>query len=270
MKKKYWFEWLWLCLALLLIVVPVILMIVWIFTERWAWPSLVPQVFSARAVNEVLRRRGELFQLAFSSMVISLTVAFFSAVISLLTARALVFYEFPGKQFFYFMTIFPLMIPALVLAMGIQLVFIRLGLNNTVAGVILVHLITSLPYAVRLVMDGTEALGMRLEEQARVLGASVWQAFFRTTLPALAPVLLSAFCMAYIVSFSQYFLTLLIGGGRVKTFTVVMVPYLQSGNRNIACVYSVLFLGITFVLFGILEKLAGHWTKQNSGGFYES
>ena len=73
------------------------------------------------------------------------------------------------------------MVPATVFAMGIQITFIRMGLNNTVAGVILAHLIYSLPYAVRLIMDGTRAVGIALEEQARVLGAGPFQAFRRTT-----------------------------------------------------------------------------------------
>ena len=50
------------------------------------------------------------------------------------------------------------------------MIFIRLGLNNTVLGVIIAHLICSLPYAVHLLIDGTRAVGNRLEEQARVLG----------------------------------------------------------------------------------------------------
>ena len=73
-----------------------------------------------------------------------------------------------------------------------------------------------------------------------------------------------------IVSFSQYFLTLLLGGGRVKTFAVVMVPYLQSGSRNIACIYSILFMGITLMVFAVFERIAGHWTRQMVGGYYES
>ena len=168
----------------------------------------------------------------------------------------------------YFCSILPFMVPVTVFAMGIQVTFIKLGWNNTVWGVICAHLVCSLPYAVRLLMDGTEALGDGLEEQARVLGASAGQAFFRVALPLLVPVLLSAFSMAYIVSFSQYFLTLLIGGGQVKTFTIVMVPYLQGGDRNIACVYSVIFLGITLVLFGIFEWTAGKISKNNSTEFY--
>lgn len=69
--------------------------------------------------------------------------------------------------------------------------------------------------------------------------------------------MLSSFSVAYIVSFSQYFLTLLIGGGQVKTFTIVMVPLLQGGNRNIASVYSTVFLGVTLIIFGVFEWAAG-------------
>ena len=113
-------------------------------------------------------------------------------------------------------------------------------------------------------------MGIALEEQARVLGAGPFQAFRRTTLPMLVPVILSAVSMSYIVSFSQYFLTLLLGGGRIKTFAVVMVPYLQSGSRNIACVYSILFMGITLLVFAVFERIAGYWTGQMAGGYYES
>ena len=62
------------------------------------------------------------------------------------------------------------MVPVTVFAMGVQIVFIKMRLNNTITGVIIAHLICSLPYAVRLLTDGTQAVGMRLEEQARVLG----------------------------------------------------------------------------------------------------
>ena len=232
------------------ILIPAASLVVWVFTERWAWPGLFPQVLSDRAVMEIVRRKGELFSLMASSIMISSVVAVLSAAIGVLTSRALILYRFRGKDLMSFLTVLPLMVPATVFAMGIQITFIRMGLNNTVAGVILAHLIYSLPYAVRLIMDGTRAVGIALEEQARVLGAGPFQ--------------------AYIVSFSQYFLTLLLGGGRIKTFAVVMVPYLQSGSRNIACVYSILFMGITLLVFAVFERIAGYWTGQMAGGYYES
>ena len=61
--------------------------------------------------------------------------------------------------------------------------------------------------------------------------------------------------MAYLVSFSQYFLALLIGGGNVRTFTVIMVPYLQNGDRTLVAGYSMLFLLVTLCTFVLLRRL---------------
>lgn len=251
-----------------IIIIPIITMVIWTFTERWAWPDLIPQVFSMRAAEGIFRNSKQLVQVFSSSILISVVVALLSVIVGTMTARALVFYEFKGKNIFYFLTILPFMVPATVFAMGIQVSFIKMGLNNTIFGVIIAHLICSLPYAVRLLMDGTIAVGNRLEEQARVLGASPWKAFFKVTLPVLMPVVLSSFSMAYIVSFSQYFLTLLIGGGQVKTFTIIMVPYLQSGDRNIASVYSMIFLGITMIVFIIFEWIAKKIGQEQGTEFY--
>lgn len=254
--------------VLLTILFPLFVMLLWIFVERWAWPDLWPQVFSLRALQEILGRKEELLNLLLSSVWISTVVGVLSVIIGTMTSRALVCYEFPGKKCMHFFSILPFMVPATVFAMGIQVTFIKMGLNNTVTGVIIVHLVCSLPYAIRLIIDGMEALGTGYEEQARVLGASSWQAFLKVTFPVLTPVLISAMNMAYIVSFSQYFLTLLIGGGGVKTFTIVMVPYLQSGDRNIACIYSTLFLAVTLLVFALFEKLAGKWNNNEGESFY--
>ena len=267
-KRKNIWGTLIITIFILLIIVPLLTIVVWAFTERWAWPELIPQTFSLRAWEAVVRDRKELAQLFFSSMLISLTVAFFSVVIGTMTARALECYEFFGKKAFSFLSMLPFLVPATVFAMGIQIAFIRAGLSGTIVGVMIVHLICSLPYAVTLLQDGTRALGTRLEEQARVLGAGPWTAFFKVTLPNLFPVMLSAFSMSYIVSFSQYFLTLMIGGGSVKTFAIVMVPFLTGGERNFASVYSLIFLSVTIVVFGLFEWIVSRFVQEEEIEYY--
>lgn len=252
------------------IVLPLLFLVLFAFSQRYAWPDFLPQKFSLTAFHEISRQKGALTQLFFSSILISTVVALLSAVIGLLTARALCLYQFRGKRIVMFLTVLPFMAPATVFAMGIQTTFIRLGLNNTVQGVIAAQLIYSLPYAVRLLTDATAALGTGLEQQARVLGANAWQAFLQISLPLLLPVLLSAAVMSYIVSFSQYFLTLLLGGGQVRTFAIVMVPYLQGGKRNIACMYSLLFLCVTILVFFVFSWIAKRWQKDAGGAFYGS
>ena len=269
MKRKGFLGNLVIILFIFLILAPLVTIGVWVFTERWAWPSLIPQVFSLRALESVFRDREELVQLFVSSMGISLVVAFLSIVIGVMTARALECYEFFGKRVFSFLSLLPFLVPGTVFVMGVQILFIKINLSGTVVGVILVHLICSLPYAILLLQDGTRAIGTRLEEQARVLGANPWKAFFKVTLPNLLPVILSAFSMAYIVSFSQYFLTLMIGGGRVKTFSIVMVPYLSGGERNLASVYSMIFLLITICIFGVFEWIVSRITKEQEVEYFD-
>ena len=68
--------------------------------------------------------------------------------------------------------------------------------------------------------------------------------------------------MSYIISISQYFLTLLIGGGNVKTISVVMVPYMQSGERNFSSIYAVIFLIVTIVICVIFDALAKYFVRE--------
>lgn len=250
------------------ILLPLLNLIIWAFTERWAWPDLLPQTYSFRAIKEIFSRKSEMIQLFISSIMLSMIVAILSVIIGIMTARAFVFYDFKGKRQLYFATLLPFLIPGTVFAMGIHVMFIKWDLSNSILGVIIVHLIYSLPYATRLLMDGTLAIGNKLEEQAKVLGATSFQAFTKTTLPILSPVILSSLSMSYIVSFSQYFLTLLIGGGKVKTFAIVMFPYLSGGDRNMASTYSLVFLGITILIFGVFQLIVSRINKNISTDFY--
>lgn len=257
-----------LLLLAICILLPLLNIVMWAFTERWPWPKLLPEAYSIRGITQILARKDEMLELFMSSIILSMIVAILSVVIGIMTARAFVFYDFKGKNQIYFASILPFLIPCSVFAMGIHVTFIKLGLSNTILGVIIVHLIYSLPYATRLLMDGTQAVGNKLEEQAKVLGATTFQAFIKVTLPILSPVILSSLSMAYIVSFSQYFLTLLIGGGKVKTFTIVMFPYISSGDRNVVAAYTLVFLGITMIIFTFFNYIVSRFNKNVSRDFY--
>ena len=73
------------------------------------------------------------------------------------------------------------------------------------------------------------------------------------TLPSLLPGILSSVSMGFILSYSQYFTTLMVGGGRVKTIALVLVPYIQSGDRALSSVYSVAFVGSALLVFFLFE-----------------
>ena len=257
--RKYPLLKLLLNTTLCCIFLPIVVVVLWSVTGRWPWPNLLPESYTLRTINELFFGSASLPKLLLSSISLALTVGILGTVIGILSARATELYRFRGKALVYMGSFFPLLVPGTVFAMGIQITLIRLGLSDTVAGVILVHLIAAVPYCITIMTDVTRAVGDRYEQQAMVLGATPLRSFFEVTLPSLLPGILSSVSMGFILSYSQYFTTLMVGGGRVKTIALVLVPYIQSGDRALSSVYSVAFVGsalLVFFLFeGIIHKL---------------
>jgi putative spermidine/putrescine transport system permease protein len=179
-----------------------------------------------------------------------------------MTARATELYDFPGKKLVSMASFLPLLVPGTVFAMGIQITLIKLGLSDTLTGVVIVHLIAAVPYCITIMTDVTRAVGDKFEQQAMVLGAGPLRAFFEGTLPSLLPGILASMSMGFVLSYSQYFTTLMVGGGRVKTIALVLVPYIQSGDRALSSVYCVAFVASALAVFHIFESLMRSWQKQ--------
>lgn len=267
MKKNKYF---WINgLIALSIILPILLLVLWSVSTRWPWPDLLPHSFSWRGISDLWRQNYDFTRILLSSMLISIVVAILSVFISLTTSRAYILLQSKQSQMvLYQMLSLPFVIPAVVFGMGIHQLMIQWGLNNTALGVILVHLIYSLPYATYLILDAYQSIGLKLEEQARLLGSTAFQAFRLVTFPLLLPVMATAFSMSYIVSFSQYFLTALIGGGQIKTFTIVMFPYLQNNDRPIASSYALVFLIFTFLVFLVFEAISKFLQRKYQTSYY--
>lgn len=240
----------------ILIIMPLIVLVIWSVAKNWRFPNLLPESLTDRGFKELFSSTSGVFSVVVSSVFLSVCVGILSTMIGILTSRAIVIYDFKFKNAILFFNLLPLMIPATAFAMGIHVVFIYFGINDTVLGVIIIHLICSLPYPVNIMTDITKMSGKGLEEQALLLGATPFKAFKEVSIPALSPGLITSFCMAYIISFSQYFITLIIGGGNVQTLSTLMVPYIQSGDRTISGAYSVAFILSTLLLFGIVEAIS--------------
>ena len=136
----------------------------------------------------------------------------------------------------------PIIVPAIVATMGIHVLFIRLGLANSIPGVALVHLIPTIPYFVLVMASVFANYGTELEETARTLGAGPIQVFLHVTLPAIGPGLLVASMFTFLVSWSQYVTTLLIGGGRTITLPLVLFPFIAGANHSVSAAISLVFV----------------------------
>lgn len=266
-KKSPRLSYVLIAVHLMCIVVPLLVLMLWAFTSSWSWPALLPEGFSDRGIVEIFRSQKNLGAVIGQSILIALAVAVLTTLIAALAARALTRHTFVGKELFRFATVLPFLIPTTVFAMGVQVIFIKIGLANTLFGVIVAHSIVALPYAVAILSDIMQAAGSRLEEQARVSGAGYLDCLVHIQIPLYLPGLLSAATLSYIVSFSQYFLTLLIGGGVVKTLAGVMFPFLIGSDRTIAGAYALVFFVATLGVFLLFEFLIKRHTARKAEYF---
>ncbi|MGF3065918.1 ABC transporter permease [Facklamia sp. P12945] len=249
-------------LIFIVIFLPISILLIWAFTARWPWPHLIPHNLSLRGFENLVRQPNQLLTLILSSVFISSCVAMLSSLIALMTARATVMAKGFFKNFIQLTIALPFLIPVIVFATGIHQKMFEWGWANKLWGVILAHLIYSLPYASYLVIDAYHAVGLHLEEQAWVLGANKLKAFWKITFPLLLPVLATSLATSFIVSFSQYFLTLMIGGGKIQTLSVIIFPYLQRNDRTIASIYALFFLIISFLVMGLLSWLSNLYQSK--------
>lgn len=224
----------------------------------WLWPSLLPAAWNLRAWEDAFRSSSGVLPAAASSLAIAITVSLLSVLIAFPAARILALRSFRFKGALLFLLFLPILSPPLAAAMGLHILFLRLGLAGHFLGVVLVHLIPAIPYVALLLVGSFSRLDIDLEAQARTLGASPFTVLRRVTIPLLAPGLAVAASFGFLISWSQYILTLLIGGGEVIMLPLALVAAQRSGDQALAAAICILFLAPT----GFLFLLVGRWLRE--------
>lgn len=232
--------------------VPLLLLVVLSGSIFWPYPDLLPRDFSFEYHRRVFGDAR-----AFAAIGTSLALGFSSSLLTLAVSipagKALAHYDFAGKSAVKILSLIPMVVPGVVVTIGCHLSMIRLGLTNSFFGVVLIHSIFALPFGIRIMCNVFEIVGTRLQEQARVLGAGPAFTFFRVTLPQIVPGAQAAAILGFTISIAQYITTLMIGGGRIITITVLLVPHMGSGQTHIASVYSLLLIVAAVASLSLME-----------------
>jgi ABC-type spermidine/putrescine transport system permease subunit II len=106
----------------------------------------------------------------------------------------------------------PQVVPVIIVALGIMLVFNRLHLYGSMVGIILAHAMLALPFVVINLAGGLRQRGETLALAARVMGASPFRAFWHVTLPSLRASIVTSAIFAFFVSFDELVVALFVMG----------------------------------------------------------
>ncbi|MCF2971664.1 ABC transporter permease subunit [Synechococcus sp. Nb3U1] len=203
---------------------------IWFLTQSWYFPDGWPQQWSLGGWQRLLSSGSQVGSGFGQSLSIALITTLLALLLGIPAGRVL------GRQavpaWIRLILLLPIITSPLAVVMGMQGVLIRLRLEGTLLGVLLVHLIPVIPYMALVMGSVFSRFDSGYEAQARSLGADPWQVWWQVTLPLVAPGMAIGAVFAFLISWNEFLLTFLIGGGRVLTLPMLLYSLLQGGNNT--------------------------------------
>jgi|TARA_B100001964_G_scaffold115562_1_gene128819 multiple sugar transport system permease protein len=207
----------------------------WIdFTPAWkGWRSLglsPDTIWSESTVRE------EFFNRFSNSFIISVSASSLAALLGSTAAYGLSRFNYkfgplrnPDISFFF---LSQLILPPVVLALPVLVLYKELDLFDTRIGVILLYTLMVLPIVIWIMRDQFNAVPIELEEAALVDGSSVWGGYIKIVLPIVMPGIVAAFILSLVLCWNEYFFAALITSTHAKTLPVMVAS--QTGSQGIS------------------------------------
>ena len=163
------------------------------------------------------------------SLIIAVLATVISVVIGTLGALGLKRYEFRGKRFINSMLYVPIIVPEIVLAVALLIIFTNIGLSLGMGSILVGHCTFCIPYAVVTIKGRISGDGYDLEEASMDLGANRIQTFLRVTLPSMVPGIMSAAFLSFTLSIDDVVMSNLLAGARNSTLPVLILSMNRTG-----------------------------------------
>ncbi|MBZ0294559.1 MAG: iron ABC transporter permease [Anaerolineae bacterium] len=198
----------------------------------------------------------------------------FTLLLALPAAYVFARFRFPGKSLLLSLSTLAFVLPTIVVAAAFRALIGPQGLVNqtlmslfsfssppvqlerTFAIIVIVHVFYNYAVALRIISGYWINQGPRIEEAARVLGASGWRLWYSVRLPMLRPAILAAAALVFIFTFTSFGVILILGGVRFATLEVEIYRQTANfGNLPLAAALSIAQILIMLVLLLFYTRL---------------
>jgi putative spermidine/putrescine transport system permease protein len=190
-----------------------------------------------------------------ASLKISIIATLIGVPLGVAAGYALVRSEMRWKGSISLLLLGPLVIPGIIAGAAIYIFFVQLNdglgirLANSMTGLVLAHVLLTIPWSMRLTFASLEGIDKGPEEAAANLGASPLIVFWRVTLPALKPAIVGGSIFSFIQSFENLEMTLFLVGPGTTTLPIAMMNYLEfRADPTVAAVATIQILIVAVAL----------------------
>lgn len=206
----------------------------------------------------------------FNSTVVSIVTPLVSTLVASLAAYSLVRLNWKGSRFLSGAVFSAYLMPSVLLVISIYQIFARIGLTNSLLGLMVAYSTFALPFAIWLMMGYYASIPKELEEAGLIDGCNRFQVFFRIVLPLTTPALMAIFLFgvtsawheylfAYILISKQSLMTLPVGLGMMIVGDVQPWGELTAASLIMAVPVFILYaIGQKFMVAGLTAGAVKH------------
>lgn len=195
-----------------------------------------------------------------NSLIVAVLAVLVSSVMGTMAAVGLTRLHFKGKGAYRGLLLLPIIIPEIAMAVAALILFIAIGVPLGLATIVVSHIVFCVAYVTLTVMGRMEGLDPRLEEAAQDLGASPLSAFFRVTLPLLAPGIVAGALLAFVLSLDDFVITQFTAGVGSTTLPLRIFSMVKFGvSPEINALSTLMILvtgGITLIAETVRQRKA--------------
>ncbi len=246
---RNWALGLWSVGAILFLFLPIVVAVVFSFNDpagrfNFTWQGFTLDHWAHPFADPDLARSMK------NSILLAITSTIGSVALGTLLAIALVRYRWKGRAAADFFVFLPMATPEVVLGASLLGLFLVAGVNTGFLTLFIAHVMFSMSYVVVTVKSRLQGMDPHIEEAARDLGASEPQAFWRITMPMIAPGVVSAAVLAAALSIDDYVVSSF-NAGQTQTFPLYIFGATRQGVPAEVNVLATMLLIAILVLLGL-------------------
>jgi len=222
------------------------------------------QGFSTRWYDEALGTERWLLPLRNSLIVAVLTTAL-STVLGTMAALGLTKLKRRARSLAMGLILSPLIIPVIITAVGMYVLFAPLGLTNGYLGLILSHTVVAVPFVVITVAATLQGFDTNLMRAAASLGAPPLLSFRRVMLPLILPGVISGAVFAFAASFDEIVISLFLAGPQQRTLPLQMLSGVREEISPAITAVATLLVLFSSALLAVVELLRRRSARLTAG-----
>ncbi|MFT2213919.1 carbohydrate ABC transporter permease [Rhizobium giardinii] len=196
-------------------------------------PPLPPWPVSSFSIDAYRALDGfgsGVWQHTVNSLVVSLGTVIITVIVSLLAGYGFSRYRFPLKNVLFVLIIATLMIPFQSMLTPLFIILAKLGLNNSLYGLMLIYVTLQLPFSVFMVRNAFDAVPKEIEEAARIDGARDLKLLVRVLLTLVMPGVATVSIFAFLNAWNEFLAALVLLSSNENYTLPVLMTAVRAGR----------------------------------------